>query len=90
MRVEARNPGGRSGAAKFQVQLADRLEPSQPLIPFTTDELLVSARVYRSAPLQVVLLWGVETWLADPAWMEAATQAMGILRTPSAIPAPSR
>ena len=57
---------------------------------FTTDNLLVSAKVYRNAPLQVVLLWGVETWLADPAWMEAATQAMGILRTPSAIPAPSR
>ena len=43
-----------------------------------------------NAPLQVVLLWGVETWLADPAWMDAATQAMGILRTPSAVPAPSR
>ena len=57
---------------------------------FTTDNLLVSAKVYRNAPLQVVLLWGVETWLADPAWMEAATQAMGILRTPSAIHAPSR
>ena len=57
---------------------------------FTTDEMLVSAKVYRNAPLQVVLLWGVETWLADPEWMQAASQAMGILRTPSAVPAPSR
>jgi len=57
---------------------------------FTTDELLVTARIYRNTPLQVVLLWGVETWLAEPAWMDAAAQAMGILRTPSAVPAPSR
>ena len=57
---------------------------------FTANDLLVSARVYRNAPLQVVLLWGVETWLADPAWMQAATQAMGVLRTPSATPAPPR
>jgi len=57
---------------------------------FTTNDLLVSARVYRNAPLQVVLLWGVETWLADPAWMQAATEAMGALRSPSATPAPPR
>jgi len=57
---------------------------------FTTGDLLVSAKVYRNAPVQVVLLWGVETWLEDPAWMQAATQAMAILRTPAAIPAPSR
>ncbi len=57
---------------------------------FTTDDLLVSAKVYRNAPLRVVLLWGVETWLADPAWMQAATEAMEVLRTPSATPAPPR
>ena len=57
---------------------------------FTTGDLLVSAKVYRNTPVQVVLLWGVETWLEDPAWMQAAIQAMGILRTPAAIPAPSR
>jgi hypothetical protein len=58
---------------------------------FTTDDLLVSAKVYRNAPLQVVLLWGVDTWLADPAWMQAATEAIGVLRTPSsATPAPPR
>ncbi|HEV2218299.1 MAG TPA: hypothetical protein VGV88_12095 [Candidatus Dormibacteraeota bacterium] len=57
---------------------------------FTTSDLLVSAKVYRSSPVQVVLLWGVETWLADPAWMQAAIQAMGVLRTPSAGLSPSR
>ncbi|HET7466781.1 MAG TPA: hypothetical protein VFL29_08940 [Candidatus Dormibacteraeota bacterium] len=48
---------------------------------FTTGDMLVSAKIYRSAPLQVVLLWGVETWLADPAWMHAAVQAMDVLRS---------
>lgn len=47
---------------------------------FSTDDLLASARIYRNAPLQVVLLWGAETWLDDPAWMQAASTAMGILR----------
>jgi hypothetical protein len=57
---------------------------------FTTDDLLVSAKVYRNTPLKVVLLWGVETWLGDPAWMQAAIEAMGFLRTPSATPAAQR
>lgn len=48
---------------------------------FSTDDLLASARIYRNTPLQVVLLWGAETWLDDPAWMQAATTAMGILRS---------
>ncbi len=49
---------------------------------FTTDDLLMTARTYRTDPLGVVLLWGVETWLQDPAWMRAAVQAMDILRAP--------
>ena len=48
---------------------------------FSTEHLLVSARVYRRTSIQVVFLWGVETWLEDPAWMQAAIQSMGILRT---------
>ena len=49
---------------------------------FSTDDLLASARTYREDPLGVFLLWGVETWLQDPAWMAAGGQAMDILRAP--------
>jgi hypothetical protein len=48
---------------------------------FTTADLIMSAGDYRQEPLQVVLLWGAETWLQDPAWMAAATHAMAILRS---------
>jgi hypothetical protein len=48
---------------------------------FTTANLLASAVDYRQEPVRVVLLWGVETWLQDPAWMRAAIHAMNILRT---------
>jgi hypothetical protein len=48
---------------------------------FSTDDLLASAAIYRNASLQVVLLWGAETWLEDPAWMQAAESAMQILRS---------
>jgi hypothetical protein len=41
----------------------------------------MSATDYRQESLQVVLLWGVDTWLQDPAWMAAATHAMAILRS---------
>jgi hypothetical protein len=49
---------------------------------FSPDDLLASAATYRREPLQVVLLWGAETWLADPAWMSAAAGAISILRSP--------
>ncbi len=49
---------------------------------FSPDDLLMTARTYRTDPLGVVLLWGVETWLQEPAWMRAAVQAMDILRAP--------
>jgi hypothetical protein len=48
---------------------------------FTPANLLASAVDYRQEPVQVVLLWGVETWLDDPSWMAAAKQAMAILRS---------
>jgi hypothetical protein len=48
---------------------------------YTPANLLASATDYRQEPLQVVLLWGVETWLRDPAWMAAANHAMAILRS---------
>ncbi len=47
---------------------------------FTTDDLLASARVYRTSGAGVVLLWGVESWLEDPDWMEAGSEAMATLR----------
>lgn len=47
---------------------------------FTPADVVESAADYRQLPLQVVLLWGAETWLADPAWLDAAVQALQILR----------
>jgi hypothetical protein len=47
---------------------------------FGPSDLVASAVDYRQERLQVVLLWGVETWLEDPAWMGAASRAMAILR----------
>jgi len=47
---------------------------------FAPNDLVASAMHYRQEPLEVVLLWGVETWLGDPAWMAAATQSIAILR----------
>jgi hypothetical protein len=49
---------------------------------FSTADLVESAQAYRTTPVQVVLLWGVETWLEDPAWMAAAESAMAVLRSP--------
>jgi hypothetical protein len=48
---------------------------------YTPANLVASAEDYREEPVQVVLLWGVETWLQDPAWMAGAKQAMAILRS---------
>ncbi len=48
---------------------------------FNEDDLLASAAGYRQEHLQVVLMWGVETWLQDAAWLAAATRAMAILRS---------
>ena len=47
---------------------------------FVPQDLVLSANDYRQERLQVVLLWGVETWLDDPEWMSAATRAMNILQ----------
>jgi len=49
---------------------------------FSTADLLTTAAAYRREPLNVVLLWGAETWLTDPAWMNAAVSALAILRAP--------
>jgi hypothetical protein len=49
---------------------------------FTPADLLASAADYRQEPLDVVLMWGAGTWLQDPAWLSAATDAMDLLRSP--------
>lgn len=47
---------------------------------FTLDDLLSSALAYRGHGVSAYLLWGVEDWLESPAWMEAGTTAIGLLR----------
>ncbi len=47
---------------------------------FAPEDLVESAIDYRQEPLQVVLMWGVETWLNDPAWMAAGARALDILQ----------
>jgi len=47
---------------------------------FTPADLLAESRIYREDPLNVVLLWGVESWLMHPEWMKAAAESMRILR----------
>jgi hypothetical protein len=49
---------------------------------FTPTDLLESAIDYRDEPLDVVLMWGAETWLQDPEWLATATHAMDLLRSP--------
>jgi hypothetical protein len=48
---------------------------------FSPADLVKSAVHYRQERLQVVLMWGVDTWLTDPAWLAAASQSMYILRS---------
>ncbi|HEV2414673.1 MAG TPA: hypothetical protein VGX27_07680 [Candidatus Dormibacteraeota bacterium] len=48
---------------------------------FQPKDLLASAVDYRQENLQVVLMWGVETWLNDPAWLSAGARALQILRS---------
>jgi hypothetical protein len=47
---------------------------------FSPPDLIDSAVDYRQERLQVVLMWGVDTWLSDPTWLSAAARAMAILR----------
>jgi hypothetical protein len=47
---------------------------------FTPADLIASAVDYRGQPMQVVLMWGVDTWLADQQWLAAGAKATQILR----------
>ena len=72
---EAKAQGKNLWLAEMQAQ------PWGTTSSFTTADLISTAANYRQEPLQVALLWGVDTWLQDPAWMAAASQAMAILRS---------
>jgi len=72
---------GRAHAQGKEMWLTEmQAQPWGATHTFTPADLRASADDYRQAPLDVVLLWGVETWLADPGWMAAGRQAIDILR----------
>lgn len=72
----------RAGSQGKEVWLAEmQAQPWGNLVGFGPADLVDSAIAYRQDTLQAVLLWGVETWLQDPAWLAAATHAMRILRS---------
>jgi hypothetical protein len=72
----------RAGAQGKQVWLAEmQAQPWGTLSGFEPADLIDSALDYRQEKLQVALLWGVDTWLTNPAWLAAANQALAILRS---------
>ena len=72
---------GRSRSAGKSVWLTEvQAKPWDTSGSFTPSDLEASAVAYRQEPIHVALLWGVETWLVEPAWMSAGTHAMEILR----------
>ena len=72
----------RARAQGKDIWLAEvQAQPWNGTAGFEPANLVSSAVAYRQEPVQVVLLWGVETWLHDPVWMAAANHAMTILRT---------
>jgi hypothetical protein len=73
---------GQAKAQGKQLWLAEmQAQPWAKPSAFTPANLVASAVDYRQEPLKVVLLWGAETWLKDPAWMAGAQQAMAIMRS---------
>ena len=71
----------RAAAQHKPVWLAEmQAQPWGKLSGFGPADLIDSAIDYRQEKLQVVLLWGVDTWLTDPAWMAAANRTVTILR----------
>ena len=50
---------------------------------FGIEDLRASALAYRDSGASVILLWGVETWLAQPEWMTAGRCALAVLRSPT-------
>lgn len=56
-------------------------QPWSDTTTFGPKDLVASAIDYRQENLQVVLMWGVETWLSDQSWLSAGARAMQILRS---------
>lgn len=72
---------GRAQAAGKSVWLTEvQAQPWDAHGTFGPADLVASAGSYRQEDLGVVLLWGVETWLAQPVWMSAGAQAIATLR----------
>lgn len=72
----------RAQATGKELWLAEmQAQPWGDSTSFTPSDLIDSAEDYREEPLQVVLMWGVETWLEDPTWMVAGIHAMAIMRS---------
>jgi hypothetical protein len=57
-------------------------QPWSDEVSFTPQDLVNSAIDYREQRVDVVLLWGVETWLEDDRWLAAGMKASEILRAP--------
>src|SRR5207248_1215917 len=53
---------------------------------FTTDDLIASALAYRGHGVSAYLLWGVESWLDAPDWMQVGIESIGLLRAPDHPP----
>ena len=70
---------GRSGKTLWITEM--QAAPWRATEGFTTDDLLTSAREYRATGAEVVLLWGVESWLQAPEWMAAGRTAIATLRS---------
>jgi len=65
-----------------EIWLAEmQAEPWNGETSFTPLDLLDSAADYRQEPVDVVLMWGAETWLEDPTWLAGVTHAMDLLKS---------
>src|SRR5256886_306461 len=53
---------------------------------FTTDDLIASALAYRGHGVSAYLLWGVESWLDAPDWMQVGIESIALLRSPEHPP----
>jgi hypothetical protein len=73
---------GRASTEGKSLWLAEmQAQPWSDSSSFQPKDLIATAVDYRQEDLQVVLMWGVETWLADPSWLTAAARALQILRS---------
>jgi hypothetical protein len=72
----------RAHAAGKEMWVAElQAEPWNATGAFSPSDLITQAIDYREAPVDVVLMWGVDTWLTDAAYMSAGQKALAILRS---------